>query len=232
MVSGGYDRGMFHIPPALIQSQIHPLGESDYISAITLLLRADNGGMEDPMHGLLLLRAAADKGYTKAITALRHALPKMGDPAVDDTTWYQRLTAPDSWSLVEDAWRDGAWRKILMPQMASGGVIGGTVGGTGRIIDFNFSQVKVRRQPPTPPYPIKAKLAGIQGVVAVELTINPNGEIVNAVAKEGPEELRDGAVEYAKQWTFEPCTLNGKPQYGRFLLRLTYKLNALKDRGN
>ena len=34
------------------------------------------------------------------------------------------------------------------PLGVAGGVVGGVVGGTGRVVDFDFSQLKVKQQPP------------------------------------------------------------------------------------
>jgi len=106
-----------------------------------------------------------------------------------------------------------------------GGVAGGQVGGAGRVIDFDFSQVNIKYQPPAPAYPAMAKMARIQGTVVAEITIGPDGIPASAVAKEGPAQLRQHAVDYAMKWRFEPATLNGQPQYARFKLIMPFRLN-------
>ncbi len=114
------------------------------------------------------------------------------------------------------------------PSVAGGGV-GGTgmaVGGasTSRVVDFDFSQIKVKHTPPLPPYPPLAKIAKIQGNVMVEITIGVDGVPVKAVALEGPPQLRPMAEGYAMQWRFEPAMLNGVPQTAKFKLTLLFKL--------
>lgn len=106
-----------------------------------------------------------------------------------------------------------------------GGVSGGVVGGAGRVIDFDFSQVRIKYQPPAPAYPPMAKMARIQGTVVVEITIGPDGLPASAVAKEGPAQLRQHAENYAMKWRFEPALLNGQPQYARFKLIMPFRLN-------
>jgi protein TonB len=92
------------------------------------------------------------------------------------------------------------------------------------VIDFDFSQVKIKYQPPAPPYPALAKIAKIQGTVVVEIVIGPDGVPTDAIAKEGPPQLRDYAASWAKTWRFEPAMLNGQPQYARFRLTMPFRL--------
>lgn len=106
----------------------------------------------------------------------------------------------------------------------AGGVVGGVVGGTGRVMDVDFSQVKVKFQPPTLQYPPLAKMAKIQGTVIVEITINPEGHPTEAVAKEGPVQLRKAAEDFARLWRFEPQKENGIAQYSRFKLNVVFRL--------
>ncbi|HNX95041.1 MAG TPA: TonB family protein [Holophaga sp.] len=118
-------------------------------------------------------------------------------------------------------------------QVAGAGVAGPTTqggmsvagsGSSGHVVDVDFSQVKVKRQPPAPPYPPLAKIARIQGTVVVEITVGVDGVPVSARALEGPPQLRDAAVAYAMQWRFEPCLVGGVPQQARFRLVMPFKL--------
>ena len=103
-------------------------------------------------------------------------------------------------------------------------VVRGVVGGAGKVVDFDFSQIKVKYQPPAPPYPPLAKIAKIQGTVVVEIVVGPDGVPTSATAKEGPPQLRPTAEAYAMQWKFEPALLNGQPQYARFKLTMPFRL--------
>ena len=89
---------------------------------------------------------------------------------------------------------------------------------------FDFSQIRVLYQPPAPPYPPKAKAAGIQGTVIVELTVDTQGIPYSAKGIAGPVELRPTAEAYALKWKFSPALMNGKPQYARFKLTMPFRL--------
>lgn len=89
----------------------------------------------------------------------------------------------------------------------------------------NPPQLKIKHQPPPPPYPEEAKAVGVQGTVIVELIIDPEGIPVSARALSGPSELRKTSEIYSMQWRFFPEQINGKPSYFRFKLTLPYKLN-------
>jgi TonB family protein len=93
-------------------------------------------------------------------------------------------------------------------------------------MDFDFSQIKVKHQPPAPGYPVAAKMRRIQGTVVVALTIDPTGRPVLADALSGPYELLQTAVRYALTWEFEPARLNGVPQYARFKLTMPFRLRG------
>ncbi len=93
-----------------------------------------------------------------------------------------------------------------------------------KVVDFDFSQIKVKYQPPAPPYPPLAKLAKIQGTVVVEITVGVDGVPVKATALDGPPQLRPTAEQYAMNWRFEPALLNGVPQTARFKLTMPFRL--------
>jgi len=115
------------------------------------------------------------------------------------------------------------------PAVAGLGATGGsgmavTGSSSGHVQDVEYSQVKVKYQPPPPPYPPIARIARIQGTVVVQITIGVDGLPISAKALEGPVQLRPGAEAYAMQWKFEPCMMGGVPQQARFLLNMPFKL--------
>nr|WP_320131901.1 TonB family protein [uncultured Holophaga sp.] len=115
------------------------------------------------------------------------------------------------------------------PAASSGptGVTGPAVAGagTGKVQDFDFSQIRIKYQPPAPPYPAIAKLARIQGTVVVQITIDTEGVPTEAQAMSGPPQLRATAEAYARRWRFEPATVNGTPVMGRFTLTMPFRLH-------
>src|SRR5262249_55465371 len=62
-----------------------------------------------------------------------------------------------------------------------------------------------------PSYPPLAMQAGVSGAVMVEVTINEEGEVIAARALSGHPLLQDAAIEAARQWTFSPTMVDGKP---------------------
>jgi len=92
------------------------------------------------------------------------------------------------------------------------------------LVDFDFSQIKIRRQPPAPPYPALAKANWIQGTVVLAIIVDPSGKPSRAEALGGPSELLMTAIRYALQWEFEPAKLNGVPVNARFKLTMPFRL--------
>jgi protein TonB len=113
-----------------------------------------------------------------------------------------------------------------VPGGVVGGTPGGVLGGTGKggIIDTTFDEIRVKFQPPKPPYPPLARAARVEGIVTILLTVGPDGVPVKAEPKNGPEMLYKVSVDYAMQWRFEPYREGGVPRVARFLLILPYTL--------
>ena len=61
----------------------------------------------------------------------------------------------------------------------------------------------------TPAYPALARQLRLEGAVAVEIVISPEGRVESWRAISGPPLLAPAAVEAARQWRFEPTLLNG-----------------------
>jgi len=90
-----------------------------------------------------------------------------------------------------------------------------------------FKQMKIRYQPPAPPYPGLARERRVEGVVVVHIMVDPAGMPTRVEALTGPPELIMTAVRYALQWRFDPVLLDGVPQAARFKLTLPFRLRAL-----
>jgi TonB family protein len=63
-------------------------------------------------------------------------------------------------------------------------------------------------EPAYPPLALKAK---ISGKVGVEIIVDEGGNVIWAKASSGHPLLREAAVEAARQWKYEPTTLDGTP---------------------
>jgi TonB family protein len=60
-------------------------------------------------------------------------------------------------------------------------------------------------------YPSLMKTAGVQGVVAVSIVVDPTGKVIGAQAVSGHPLLRESAEDAARQARFEPTKVCGIP---------------------
>jgi TonB family protein len=81
--------------------------------------------------------------------------------------------------------------------------------GTAMISGGRISGKAQKRVQPT--YPAVARAAGAQGGVDVEVVVDEQGNVESAKAVSGHQLLRDASVDAARQWTFAPTLLQGKP---------------------
>ena len=93
-----------------------------------------------------------------------------------------------------------------------------------KVMEFDFSRIKIRHQPPPPRYPEWARRNRVQGEVILSIEIGEDGRPIRVVALKGPAELVLAATAYALDWTFEPATLLGKPIAARFKLTMPFRL--------
>lgn len=77
-----------------------------------------------------------------------------------------------------------------------------------------------------PDYPELARILRITGAVDVSIEINKRGKVTKARAISGPEMLRDSAIAAAREWSFAPTTVNGRPAEGSKVLTFNFKLGA------
>lgn len=81
-----------------------------------------------------------------------------------------------------------------------------------------------------PVYPEEARAARISGIVIVEVVIDKNGEVRDAVIlKDLPNGLGQAAVDAVKQWKFKPATKDGQPVDVLFNLTVNFRLDAPKN---
>ena len=85
----------------------------------------------------------------------------------------------------------------------AGGVAGGEAGGVARM------DVAVTRTPKAihevkPRYTRELMETGVQGEVVIEMQVGTDGTVTDARVVSGPDELREAALDAARQWRFEP----------------------------
>jgi protein TonB len=67
----------------------------------------------------------------------------------------------------------------------------------------------VRMVPPKFPEEVVKK--HITGTVVLHIIVATDGTVKNAEYVSGPQELKDGCIEAAKQWRYKPTLLNHQP---------------------
>ena len=68
---------------------------------------------------------------------------------------------------------------------------------------------KIHDVPPV--YPPAAREAGVQGLVVLEATIDPTGEVGNIEVLRSVPELEEAAIAAVEQWRYEPTLVDGAP---------------------
>ena len=80
---------------------------------------------------------------------------------------------------------------------------------------------KIHDVPPV--YPPAAREAGIQGLVVLEATIDPTGEVTEIEIVRSVAELEEAAVAAVEQWRYEPTLIDGAP----VAVQMTVTINFL-----
>jgi periplasmic protein TonB len=88
-----------------------------------------------------------------------------------------------------------------------------------------FDELPVLLSIGEPIYPDLAKRAGIDGTVLVKVFITRAGKVNKAVAVEGPEVLRNSAVDAAKTALFVPAKQGDTPVDVWVMIPVTFSLN-------
>jgi TonB family protein len=73
-------------------------------------------------------------------------------------------------------------------------------------------------------YPAEAMRAGVQGAVAVEVTIDPHGKVSDAKVARSIPLLDSAAIAAARQWEFTPTIVDGKPVSVIATIELTFNM--------
>jgi TonB family protein len=62
-----------------------------------------------------------------------------------------------------------------------------------------------------PFYPADAHAAGVQGIVVIEVAIDPEGAVADAQVLRSIPQLDQAALDAVRQWKYMPMLLNGAP---------------------
>jgi len=76
-----------------------------------------------------------------------------------------------------------------------------------------------------PVYPQEARDARVQGIVILEITIDPQGEVSDAHVLRSVPMLDEPALDAVQQWRFTPTVLNGQPVSVVMTVTVNFSLN-------
>jgi len=75
-----------------------------------------------------------------------------------------------------------------------------------------------------PDYPDEARKRHLNGTVRLHVFVSTDGTVRRIEVIEGDNLLAEAAVEAAKQWTFEPPTVDGKPEEGDATMEVSFRV--------
>ena len=78
---------------------------------------------------------------------------------------------------------------------------------------------------PAPLYPADAKAAGISGTVVLQATIGVDGRISDLSVVQGPQELRQAALDAVRTWSYRPYLLNNEPVEVHTVINVVFSLD-------
>jgi protein TonB len=131
-----------------------------------------------------------------------------------------------------------------VPGGVAGGQMGGVIGGILQSAPHSYiplappaprpkapirvgGRVKAPRaiSAPSPPYPILARQAKVQGNVMIDAVIDASGNVVEISVVSGHPLLIPAAIEALRKWKYEPTYLNEEAVAVRLLVTVEFRLN-------
>src|SRR6185437_5549267 len=73
-----------------------------------------------------------------------------------------------------------------------------------------------------PVYPQIAQVAGVEGDVVVQASVDASGNVTAATVISGPQMLRTSAVEAVRRWKYQPAMLDDKPVATQMTIRMRF----------
>jgi protein TonB len=75
-----------------------------------------------------------------------------------------------------------------------------------------------------PEYPQAARQAGLQGVIALQVIVGRNGDVLQLKPLNGPDVLARSAMDALRWWRFAPYRIDGEPVVVETTLAVEFKL--------
>jgi protein TonB len=78
----------------------------------------------------------------------------------------------------------------------------------------------------TPIYPLIARAARVSGTVELQATISKNGTIKDLHVVNGPDMLRQAAIDAVRTWRYKPYKLNNEPTEVETTIKVVFSLGG------
>lgn len=204
-------------------------GKLEYDDAFKLAIdgarpRSATDRMQFQLSVLRSFEASADLGFLPAMQVLQAAYTSSNSsadlmvrqPAVD---WYRdHFGTKEVRTSSELAWLS---QNLFLKLRSDDPAIANKLP---HLVEVEFVQPKLKFRPPFPGYPQMARMVGAQGTVVVQVSVGPDGRVLEVKPVQGPDLLFETTTTWVKQWIFEPVSQNGKPQAIRFKVNVDFKL--------
>ncbi|MDR1840803.1 MAG: TonB family protein [Holophagales bacterium] len=89
---------------------------------------------------------------------------------------------------------------------------------------FYDKELSLSYLPPKPPYPLMARLVNQDASVTLAVVIGADGLPDSLRVIDGPSSFQSTAIEYVKQWRFNPATVHGQPVAAAIFFELPFSL--------
>jgi TonB family protein len=116
--------------------------------------------------------------------------------------------------------------KTLLIATAALGKESQTIASTERFKRIDFSQGVLpgyASKEVKPLYPAEAKESDVYGTVLVQILVSEEGRVIEARPISGPPQLRDAALDAARQWLFKPTLVSGMRVKVQDILTFNFK---------
>jgi bla regulator protein blaR1 len=172
------------------------------------------------VQGIVFIEATIDTdGNVSDAKILRGAAPALDQAALDAVGQWQytptmlngvptpvMMTVTVNFMLSQSAGGQHAGRMSTAAQAARLRIPADTLW----VRDGITEPTKIVNVPPV--YPADARAQGVQGVVILQVVIDPQGNIADAAIVQSVPLLDQAALDAVKQWKYKPTTLNGEPK--------------------
>lgn len=115
------------------------------------------------------------------------------------------------------------WRWNRGWEELESGIKGSEAASTARVQVQTEAMQKLLVHRVDPIYPAEATRENLQGIIALDIVVGPDGSVVSTRALNGPDILARAAMDALRWWKFEPYRVNGEPAVVQTTVAVEFK---------